>query len=301
MRTVFLVTLLCLVVAARASQAASADTTITKVLLNPHDSAHICVIVAFAPFEAAESQDGGRTFAVIRAASIPPELVPGTASANFRYLAVGSSKYHLVRLFRSEDGGTKWEETGFRKFLHEQLEKVADQERGFFVKRYADRLAHRTESWTKWFFILSAGYLIGAAWLLRGKGFWSIVWNLAASALALAVVGCVLSELRDEAWFFTLRGHEAGLLYWHSAPEWSPTAKLGVILNVASLPTRLILFFLVIIPILPASVTLIGRYLNRRAGDKAWPLMACRAFALLLWTFLVITAFSPWPFGGFWA
>jgi hypothetical protein len=122
---------------------------------------------------------------------------------------------------------------------------------------------------------------------------------LAKTVLILAGLWCVAVSLYDVLIYWTSPAVVFEWTPWYHAPGNYPSAKLGVILNVAARPMPLLCFFLCIATILPSTVDVVSERLKRRVGGRQWPSFLCAVVAFLAWAALLMAVFSPWPFGIF--
>lgn len=290
----FVLAVLLAVLAAPTAHAALGEPpSIEKILADPRYPAHVCLLLEHAAAEAAESFDGGRNFKPIKAAEIPVNFAPAPTTGEYRYAKAD----YLV--FRSEDGGATWQDTDCLGLIVRESRRGIEASKRYFMTEYGRRIPQRSAYWTFWFLLFACAHLGVSAFLLRASGWARVAWSLARSILLLAIAWSALTWFH----FVFIRWPDPHfqwpLRFYQSDFAFDPSAKLGVILNVAARPLPLLCFLLCIIPILPASVDGLSDCLKRRKSGRRWPQPACWSVALLLWACVVFAVICPWPFGYF--
>jgi hypothetical protein len=248
---------------------------ITAVALRPGEPDCVLIRISDASCEAAISTNAGQTFGAVYR-----EGAPSDWSTN---LTAGARRYILadpVRLFRSDDSGVTWTNTGATAFLRGQSEAALEREKSWFREKYGSRLPPRSVLWHPMFALYAVGYFTVTVLFLRRAGVLSAFLTAARGLAVLLVVWSLLAGLHAVVTNWT--SSQYPMAYWNTSMRMHPSHKLGVAMAVAALPLPLLAYLAILWPILPGSKDVMARVFPRMGGRVALVLSLTAGTAFVL-------------------
>jgi hypothetical protein len=253
---------LLLVTAGGAHAGLRAYPEITSVELHPGDPERILIRVTWLPCEAAISTNGGAAFVALTEQDLPLAWSTNLTSGARRYVLVDN-----YALFRSDDSGVTWTNTGATSFLHEQNKAAIEQEENWFRQEYGSRLPPRSVLWHPLFALYALGYFTSTVFVLREAGVLRALLTALGGLVVLLLAWSLLWGVHAVVTHWT--SSQYPMAYWNTSMGMHPSPKLGIAMAVAALPLPLLAYLGALWPVLPGSKEVLARAFAWKARRTA--------------------------------
>lgn len=235
------------------AQAALRETVeITSVLMMSGDPDQLLITIKGISCEMAISTDGGKTFAPYPGKEIPAGWSTNLNANHRRYVLADS-----LRLFRSDDDGLSWTNTGASSFLGEQMDADVQSEEKEFWAEYGPRLPARSALWQSIFIAYAVVYFALTFFFLRGDGVLKTASSATTGLFILLLAWALLMGVHEVVLNWTSTQYPAA--YWNTSSALQPSKKLGIIMSIAARPLPLMVYLLILWPLLPGSKDVLAR------------------------------------------
>lgn len=273
LRRVSLVFVLVILAAVDAQARLQPSPEITSVFLDPTDSGRIAIRIDYLPCEAAVSTNAGVSFVAVTDQDVP--------SAWTTNLTAGTRRYALEDsfwLFRSDDSGVTWTNTGAASFLREQSQAAIEQEEEWFREDYGSRLPQRSALWHPLFGAFACAHVLLCFRILRQDGSLRAILIGLRALVVLMLVWALLCGIHTVVMHWTESQYP--LAYWNTSARSWPSPKLGLVMAIAARPLALFPYLLFLWPVLPGSTEMLGHLFTERRRRVAMVLSVVAGTAL---------------------
>jgi hypothetical protein len=262
-----------------------AGSEVTAVTLDPTNSDKVAIRISGLSCKAAISTNAGRNFLAVAGRDI--------SAAWSSNLTAGARRYVLVDsfcLFRSDDAGVTWTNTGASAFLREQSKTDMNEEEKWFREEYASRLPLRSSLWLPLFALFAGCHFFFTFRSLRQDGSFRAVLVGLRALFVLSLVWALLSASHAVVLHWT--ANQFPTAYWNTSAQMHPSPQLGLIMAIAAQPLPLWGYLLVLWPLLPGSAEMVIKRFHERRRRLALAIcIAAGTVSVLFHLFFIFSGY----------
>jgi hypothetical protein len=258
------------------------------VFVDPEDPDRVLLQLIEVDPTHALSTNGGASFEFSSATSNSGQWTTNLSFESRDYMVLDG-----WRLFRSDDAGNSWEETGVRDFLRQLTDDQISDERSWVESEYSARVPERSVHWNRIFAGFAVFFLLSQCFMMSRRGVLAAVISLLQGALILLITWSLLTAFHFYV-SVTFHGQYPGA-YWNTSQRIFPTLKTGVAMAIAAQPLPLLAYLLAFWFVLPGSLEMaLGR--SPSNTRRRWTFVVLASWAALFVAFNALLVF----WGYFW-